>query len=231
MHDIETLGYALDSTSFLQQSKYILQDVCMTRLNDALSHLADIHAQLAKTDVYRGLTARPVMLTGFVGILAACLQPRLIGDGDAIGFVTYWLCTALACVLIGSSTAIYGYLFDHDALGRRRAQVVAGQLIPCLAAGAFLVLALLPVLDRCIGMLPGIWALLYALGLFSVRPFLPHATGWVAFYFLVAGTLLLNFLPLQTVPSPWSVAGVFAIGQFGLAWVLHRNSVRETNLV
>jgi len=97
-----------------------------------------------------------------------------------------------------------------------------------MAVGAFLTLALLPVMDRCVGLLPGVWAMLYALGLFSTRPYLPRATGWVGLYFVVAGTLLVSFLPMEVIPSPWSIAGVFACGQIGLAFVLHRNAQRET---
>lgn len=203
----------------------------MSQLNEALSRLADIHTHLARTEVYRGLTAKPVILSGVLGLLAAVMQPQIIGNPDALSFVTYWLGAAALCAIVGVSTAIYSYFHEKDAFARRRAQAVSGQFLPCLAAGLFLTLALLPVLDRCVGLLPGLWAILYALGLFAARPFLPHATGWVAFYFLMSGTLLINLLPMSLLPSPWSIAGVFALGQFGLAWVLYRNSVREIGLV
>lgn len=219
--------YALDSQCFLKQSKSILQDVPMTHLTEALHSLSEIHAHLAKGEVYQGVKARQVMLSGMIGILAAIVQPRMISEGDVDGFVWYWLLTAAVCALAGTSGAIFSYFLGDDELSRRRARIVAGQLVPCLAAGAFLTLALLPVMDRCIGMLPGLWAMLYALGLFSTRPYLPRATGWVGLYFLVAGTLLVSLLPLTAIPSPWTIALVFAAGQFGLALVLHRNAERE----
>jgi hypothetical protein len=199
----------------------------MTHLTEALHNLSEIHAHLAKGEVYQGVKARQVMLSGLIGILAAIVQPRLINDGEFNVFVWYWLLTAVICALAGTSGAILGYFLDDDELARRRARIVAGQLAPCLAAGAFLTLALLPVMDRCIGMLPGLWAMLYALGLFSTRPYLPRATGWVGLYFIVAGTLLVSLLPFTAIPSPWTIALVFATGQFGLALVLHRNAERE----
>lgn len=199
----------------------------MTHLTEALHSLSEIHAHLARGEVYQGVKARPVMLSGMIGILAAIVQPRLVVDGDVNGFVWYWLATAVVCALAGASGAILSYFLEEDELARRRTRIVVGQLLPCLAVGAFLTLALLPVMNRCIGMLPGVWAMLYALGLFSIRPYLPRATGWVGLYFVVAGTLLVSLLPLATVPSPWSIALVFAAGQFGLALVLHRNTHRE----
>lgn len=199
----------------------------MTHLSEALHSLSEIHAQLAKSEVYQGIKARQVMLSGLIGILAASVQARFILDGDAVGFVWYWLLTGVVCAIVGASSAIHSYFLEDDALARRRTRIVAGQFAPCLAAGAFLTLALLPVLDQCIGLLPGLWAMLYALGLFSTRPYLPRATGWVGLYFVVAGTLLVSLQSMGKVPSPWSIACVFALGQFGLAYVLYRNEQRE----
>lgn len=199
----------------------------MTHLTEALHSLSEIHAHLARGEVYQGVKARPVMFSGLIGILAAIVQPRLVADGDVHSFVWYWLLAAVVCALAGASGAILSYFLDEDELARRRTRIVVGQLLPSLAVGAFLTLALLPVMDRCIGMLPGVWAMLYALGLFSTRPYLPRATGWIGLYFVVAGTLLVSFLPLAAIPSPWSIALVFAAGQLGLALVLHRNAQRE----
>lgn len=203
----------------------------MTRLTDALASLADIHAHLSKGEVYRGLQARPVFYSGLLGMAAAYWQPQIFPHADAVQFTWYWLIIAAVCALVGVSGAVASYFLDDDSLARRRARIVSGQFLPCIAAGTFLALALLPHLERCVGLLPGLWALCYALGLFAARPYLPHAIGWVGFYFLIAGTLLLNLLPMGEVPNPWSLVGVFAVGQFGLAYVLHRNTLRENTLV
>ena len=50
----------------------------MTRLNEALAHVAEIHAHLAKGEIYRGLQAKPVALSGLAGLFAAGLMPWLI---------------------------------------------------------------------------------------------------------------------------------------------------------
>lgn len=199
----------------------------MTHLAEALNSLSEIHAHLAKGEVYEGIKARPVMLSGLIGILAATVQPRFVTENDPVNFVWYWLLTGAVCALAGASCAIVSYFREDDELARRRTRIVAGQFVPCLAAGVFLTLALMPVMDRSIGLLPGLWAMLYALGLFATRPYLPRATGWVGLYFIVAGTLLVSLLPMAVIPSPWSIALVFALGQFGLAFVLYRNTVRE----
>lgn len=199
----------------------------MTRLTDALACLADIHAHLARGEVYRGLQARPVMVSGLLGFTAAVMQQYWLPHPDPILFTWYWLLAALCCASVGVSGAVLHYIMEEDQVARRRARIVAGQFGPCVVVGCLLPLALLPRLGVCVGLLPGLWSLLYALGLFSARPYLPRATGWVAFYFLIAGTLLLSLVPHDSVPSPWSIAGVFTMGQLALAWVLHRNEARE----
>lgn len=205
-------------------------ELYMTRLTDALSCLADIHAHLAKGEVYRGLESRPVLWSGLLGLSAAIAQPILFPIVDARLFVYYWLVVAGAAALIGISGAVLSYYLDDDSIARRRARIVAGQFTPCVAAGVFIPLAMLSILDQTVGLLPGLWAVLYAMGLFAARPYLPHHIGWVALYFLVAGTLLIQILPRDAVPSPWYIAGVFSVGQGALAYVLHRNTLREQQL-
>lgn len=200
-----------------------------SRLSDALSTITEIHTHLAKSEIYAGVRAKPVLLSAFLGLVAGCMQDRIIPSPDALQFVCYWITSAVLCAAVAASGAVMAYIFYDDHLGRRHAHIVASQLVPSLAAGIFVVLALLPQLHQCIGLFPGLWAILYALGLFSVRPYMPRATGWVGLYFILTGTLLLNLLPMDQVPSPWSIALIFAAGQTGLAFVLHRNAARDLN--
>ena len=45
-------------------------------------------------------------------------------------------------------------------------------------------------------LLPGVWALFHALGLFASRLHLPRAVGWVGLWYLAAGGWLLGSTPL-----------------------------------
>ena len=202
----------------------------MPRLAEAMQSLSEIHAHLARGEVYQGITARPVLLSGILGLVAASIQNQLLPEVDARLFIYYWLTVAAACAVAGIAPVAFTYLTVDDSLARRRTRIVAGQFIPCLIAGATVTLALLPVISQMVGLLPGIWSVLYGLGLFSTRPYLPRATGWVALYFVLVGSLLIALMPVASVPSPWIVALIFAGGQAGLASVLHRNKLRENNL-
>ena len=75
--------------------------------------------------------------------------------------------------------------------------------------------------------LPGLWAVLFALGVFAARPYLPRATGWVALLYLVGGALLLAAGPTDLDWAGRAFGGVFTAGQLATAGVLHRNQERD----
>jgi hypothetical protein len=75
--------------------------------------------------------------------------------------------------------------------------------------------------------LPGLWALLFGLGVFASRPYLARATGWVALWFVVAGTALLAFPPGSLAALGRAHGGVFGLGLLAAAVVLHLDLPRE----
>lgn len=191
-------------------------------LTNALDRIEEIHAQIAKAEVFRGYRPIPVAVAGAIGLLAGWLQPRLVASGDdGTAFLWYWLCVAaLNVVLIGGVVGV-AHLRERDPFARRQTRRVVGQFVPCLVAGAAVSLTL-PALDPgLVRLLPGIWALLLGLGIFASRPYLARATGWVALFFLLAGTALLAF-PTSDLARLGALHGtVFGVGLLAAAVVLH----------
>lgn len=199
----------------------------MHKVSEALSQIAEIHAHLAKAEVYRGLRPELVATSGFVGIGGAALEPYFIPAPTGAEFGWYWLTVAVIAVLTGSCTAWYGYFFRDEPLAKRRARIVAGQMLPSLVVGALVTFVIVH-LEKVTGLLPGIWAIIYSLGLFSIRPYMPRSIGWVALYFMLAGLILLWPASIsESTPRGWGLAAVFALGQVSLGFVLYRNEQRE----
>ncbi len=200
------------------------------RVTDALSRIDAIHEQLAKGEVYRGFQVRGVALAGLAGLLAAAVQPWCINLGDAPGFVHYWLIVAVACGLLAGGPAAYAYCFREDVFARRRTRRVLGQFLPCLVAGAVVTASLLQAGPDFIALLPGLWAVLFGLGVLATRPYLPRAVGWVGLFYIAAGAFLLQ--RAVTIPnlSPWAVGGVFGLGHLASAVVLHVNLERTDDV-
>ncbi|HSL23484.1 MAG TPA: hypothetical protein VK886_18285 [Vicinamibacterales bacterium] len=196
-------------------------------LSRAIEQIAEIHQQIAKGEVYRGYRPLPVACSGLAGIAAAALQPRGLGWNDPIGFVLYWMLTAVICGLIASSEIAHNYLLREGSRERRRTRRVVGQFVPALAAGAIVSGTFARFSPGFVPALPGLWALFFGLGIFASRPYLPRASGWVALFYFVAGVALLWFAPSAVTRSPWSVGGTFGAGQLLAALALYWNVERD----
>jgi hypothetical protein len=197
-------------------------------ITNALDRIEEIHAQLAKGEVFRGYRPVPVAVAGGVGLVAGWLQPWLLPTGDdGTGFLWYWLSVAaLNVALIGGVIAV-GYRRVPDPFARRHTRRVVGQFLPCLAAGAAVSLAL-PALDPgLVRLLPGLWALLLGLGIFASRPYLARATGWVALYFVLAGSALLAFPTVELARLGALHGTVFGVGVLASAVVLRLDLPRD----
>ncbi len=70
-------------------------------------------------------------------------------------------------------------------------------------------------------MLPGLWAVLFSLGVFASCRLLPKPTFWVGVFYLLAGCVGLIFGPGDLALSPWLMGGTFGTGQLLTACILY----------
>lgn len=199
------------------------------RVEDALEQLDAIHDHLARAEVYRGFRVPGVVVVGVVGLIAAAAQPHLPTAGGSAGFVLYWVVVAGACGLVGTGAAVRDYLAREDGFARRRTRQVFAQFGPCLLAGGVVTAAALRSPVDLPAYLPGLWAVLFGLGVVATRPLLPRGVGKVGLGYVVAGGVLLARAPLNPEPSPWAVGGVFGVGHLVTAAVLWADRRRESD--
>jgi len=196
----------------------------------ALTQISEIHQHLARTEIYRGYRPLPVALSGLVGLAAAARQAPLLSSRDPVAFVLYWTSVATIAGLAGCAEIAFNYLFKESPRQRRRTRIVVGQFAPCVVVGAVMTATLTALSPALVPILPGTWALLFGLAVVSARPYLPRAIGWVALYYLVAGSWLLWHGGSQA-PSPWAVGGTFGTGQLLSALALYWNLERRQDWV
>ncbi len=193
---------------------------------DALDRISHIHAQLAKTEVYRGSRPWPILAAGVVGFAAAAAQPHVVPLGDGRGFVSYWTVVGSIAAVVSAFEIVVGYARPRSDVARRGTRIVVSQFAPALVAGAILTVAIGRTPDA-IPLLPGLWAVVFALGLFALRPYAPRGTGWVALFYLCAGGLMLTGTVDDASLGGWRVGGVFGVGQLAAAFVMHRDLKRD----
>lgn len=195
-------------------------------LGDAIERIEEIHAQVAKGEVFRGYRPLPVGLAGVVGLLAGVVQPGVLAESNGVGFLAYWLAVAVFNLALNGAVMIAAYRREPDAFARRHTRRVVAQFLPCLVAGGAISLAFPAVDPGLVRLLPGIWALVFGLGMFASRPYLPRATGWVALFYLAAGIGLLGF-PFEELSRAGLANGLaFGVGQLATAAVLHADLPR-----
>ncbi|MFH0793053.1 MAG: hypothetical protein V2A74_03370 [bacterium] len=199
-------------------------------LSKAVSQIQEIHEHLAKGEVYRGFRAPPLAASGVCALIAPMLQPHMTPAGDPVAEIVYWVGVAAVAGLIGGIEIFYNYLFREDSFSRRRTRKVLGQFLPCLMAGAAITAAVVRADAGAIPFLPGIWALLFGLGIFAARPYLPRATGWVALFYFCAGCVMLLAVGGGTEFSHWGLGVTFGVGQIAGAIVLYWNLERKDHV-
>lgn len=200
----------------------------MTDVGRALEQIAEIHAHLAKSEVYRGWRSLPVAASGLVGLAAALWESSNARAVEPWSFVAYWLAVGVTALAVGCAEIAWHYVMRATVTERRHSRRVVGQFLPALVAGALVTGALLRLSPTLATLLPGTWALLFGVGVFAARPYLPRASGWVALFYWTAGLALLWAPRGLNVLSPWAVGGVFGAGQLLAALVLYWNLERRT---
>jgi hypothetical protein len=88
-------------------------------------------------------------------------------------------------------------------------------------AGASATWAVVRFSPEAANLLPGLWAIIFSLGIFASCRQLPPSAVLVAVYYLAAGTACLAMARGVHSLSPWAMAGTFGVGQLFTAIVLY----------
>jgi hypothetical protein len=198
----------------------------MNEFDRAYSRISEIHDHLARSEVYRGFRSLPIALSGVMALVAAALQDSILGPDPVLSFIWYWTAVAALNMLFTGGGILYNYINNESIADRKRTQRVIGQFLPCMAVGVIITAAAIGIKQFPLDFLPGVWAVIFSLGVFASRPYLPRIIGWVGMFYLVAGTYL---MVMANGFSPWGMGIVFGLGQSMSAFVLYWNLERKQN--
>jgi hypothetical protein len=198
-------------------------------LQEALVQISAIRRQMARSEQFRGYRAVPAAISALLAFAAGAIQAAWIAEPMAhLGqFVALWMAVAAVSLAIGT-----GHVWLRDrgtASGERRSagllhrettQLAVGQFFPCLIAGGLLTVVVVRSAPQVAWMLPGLWAILFSMGLFASWRLLPSGILGVAIYFLASGLCALAWTSGQNSLSPWTMPLLFGVGQSLTAVVL-----------
>ena len=198
-------------------------------LHDALTQIAEIRRQMAKSDVFRGYRSAPVAFSGVLALVAAAVQARVVGDPaeNLPAYLSLWIAMAMVSMLaVAVEMALRMHLTDRTRVELTRLAIE--QFLPCVIAGVLVTAVLVRHLPDSVALLPGLWQILFGLGIFASARLLPRAIFFVGAFYLISGVLVLIAARDGLSLEPWCMGLPFAVGQLAAAAILYWTLERRT---
>jgi hypothetical protein len=195
----------------------------MSDLDKALANIFAIRSQIAAGTAFRGYGPAAVAVTGGLALLTALMQSLWLDDPTAhqLQFFALWAATAVVCAALIWIEMRARSRRHHSGLADAMVQHAVEQFLPVGAAGAGFAATLWMFAPETLWMLPGLWQVLVALGLFASVRTLPNTVAFAGAWYFIAGFTALLLASHTHALSPWTMGLPFAIGQLLMAALLH----------
>src|SRR5258708_16401113 len=168
----------------------------MGELDKALGDITRIRRKMAHSTEFRGYGPATLGATGVIAILAASVQSMWLADpaNHISAYLGIWIFTA---VLSAALTGVQMYTRTrsmHSGLSDEMIRMAVEQFLPAVGAGVLITIALVRFFPAVLWMLPGLWQVIFSLGIFSSFRFLPRPMIASAAWCLLRGLVLLSLL-------------------------------------
>ena len=193
----------------------------MNELNRALGDISSIRRQMARSTEFRGYGPATLAATGLIAVLAAGIQAMLLPDPAVhiSAYLSIWICTA------GLSAALTGIQMYtrtrrmHSGMSQEMMHMAVEQFLPSVGAGLLITLVLVRYVPSALWMIPGIWQVIFSLGVFSSCRFLPRPMLAAGAWYLLTGLVCIS-LGGNRALSPWAMGIPYGAGQLLVAAIL-----------
>ena len=193
----------------------------MSDLGRALQDIRNIRRQLADSTEFRGYGPATLAATAAFAALASGLQSRWLRDPShhVDYYILVWIVTAMVSASVIAVQTVTRSRRMHSSMADEMIRLAVEQFLPCVGVGALLTLVLQRYVPATTWMLPGLWQIVFSLGVFASCRFLPRATIGAAIWYLATGLACLSLGDNRAL-SAWYMGIPFAVGQLWVAGVL-----------
>jgi hypothetical protein len=193
----------------------------MNDLHKALGEISSIRRQVARTTEFRGYGPVTLATTGVFAMVAAAIQARWAPDAveHITAYLSIWVSTA---VISASLTGVQVYRRSqrvHSGMSNEMIRMAVEQFMPSAAAGLLITIVVLRAVPGTSWMLPGLWQMIFGLGVFSSCRFLPRPMVAAGVWYLLTGLISISFGDGRAF-SPWVMGIAFGVGQMLVAGIL-----------
>jgi hypothetical protein len=194
----------------------------MRDLDRALTDISVIREQLAQSTEFQGYAPATLATTGVFALGVAAAQGLWFPESitNMRWFIAVWVVTATVCVMVTAIETISRSRRAHGGFAPAMLQSALEQFLPAIVAGGLLTVALLEVAPEDLWMIPGLWHIVFSLGVFASRRFLPRGIFWVGVWYLGCGLACLALAAPTHTSSPWSMGIPYGVGHLLVAGIL-----------
>src|SRR5215472_12600795 len=178
----------------------------MTELNQALVDIRNIRRQVARTTEFRGYGPLTLSATAVIALLAGLTQSRWLPEPAThpVQYVALWLSTGVLCAALIATQMLTRARRLHSGMADEMIRMAVAQFLPAGIAGAILPFVLLHVTQNVFWMLPGLWQIIFSLGVFASCRCLPRPILAAVAWYLATGLISLAFANGPHAFSPWA---------------------------
>jgi hypothetical protein len=194
----------------------------MTNLHKALGDISSMRRQMARSTEFRGYGPATLATTAAFAVLASVAQSRWVPrPAEHVGdYLSIWIWTALAsATLIGVQMQTRSRRL-HSGLADEMIRMAVEQFLPAALAGALITFVLARYAPQTAWMLPGLWQVIFSLGVFSSCRFLPRPMVAAGTWYMATGLICIALGDARAF-SPWTMGVPYAFGQLLVAGILY----------
>lgn len=197
----------------------------MNDLNKALGDISSIRRQMARSTEFRGYGPATLAATGVFAMIASGAQAVWLptpSKGIPV-YLAIWISTALVSAALIASQMFARTRRMHSGMADEMIRMAVEQFLPSVGAGALITFVLVRYVPAALWMLPGLWQIIFSLGVFSSCRFLPRPMIAAGVWYLFTGLVCISLADARAF-SPWVMGISYGVGQLLVAVILLRNS-------
>jgi hypothetical protein len=193
----------------------------MNELHKALGEISSIRRQVARTTEFRGYGPATLATTAVFAIVAAAVQARWAPNAaeHIAAYLSIWISTAVISAGLAGVQVYRRSQRVHSGMSNEMIRMAVEQFMPAAAAGLLITIVVLRAVPGTAWILPGLWQMIFGLGVFSSCRFLPRPMVAAGVWYLLTSLISMSFGDGRAF-SPWVMGIAFGVGQMLVAGIL-----------
>lgn len=202
----------------------------MTELNQALSDIRNLREQVARTTEFRGYGPLTLSATAAIAVAAGVVQGLWVPEPAAhpVQYVALWLATAVLCAALIATQMLTRANRLHSGMADEMIRMAVVQFLPAAVVGLILPFVLLRVATNDFWMMPGLWQIIFSLGVFASCRCLPRRMYLAGVWFLAAGLVCVALGDSRAL-APVTMSGVYGGGMAMVAAIHYFSAKASTD--